>query len=244
MYNELSRRYPKLFDKIDNLKQLNSDVNYNMEELLSNSKIKKSGVPDKNQRHKKQGIIDFGTRSVKFYDGTNAYTVEFSIAKLQNGQKIAYAKKYFGLDERLTKKKQAAESRRKQSPFNQQPVSIDNIPNSTKNVKSEISNDKNNDNSNQNPSFAVTSQMQKLRYNPEAYTKYVLRQFGAKNIDNERIAKKIKQIVVQDNKSTKVQEDTRQKVYERKGNLVGVLTLKERLINELAVEISESIEAH
>ena len=86
--------------------------------------------------------------------------------------------------------------------------------------------------------------MQKLRYNPEAYTKYVLRQFGAKNIDNERIAKKIKQIVVQDNKSTKVQEDTRQKVYERKGNLVGVLTLKERLINELAVEISESIEAH
>ena len=51
MYNELSRRYPKLFDKIDNLKQLNSDVNYNMEELLSNSKIKKSGVPDKNQRH-------------------------------------------------------------------------------------------------------------------------------------------------------------------------------------------------
>ena len=123
-------------------------------------------------------------------------------------------------------------------------TSTTNIPNSTKNVKSEISNDKNNDNSNQNPSFAVTSQMQKLRYNPEAYTKYVLRQFGAKNIDNERIAKKIKQIVVQDNKSTKVQEDTRQKVYERKGNLVGVLTLKERLINELAVEISESIEAH
>ena len=116
-----------------------------------------------------------------------------------------------------------------------------NIPNSTKNVKNEISNDKNNDNSNQNPSFAVTSQMQQLRYNPEAYAKYVLRQFGAKNIDNERIAKKIKQIVAQDNKSAKVQEDTRQKVYDRKGNLVGELTLKERLINELAVEISDII---
>lgn len=57
------------------------------------------------------------------------------------------------------------------------------------------------------------------------------------------VAKKIKQIIAQDNKSAKAQEDTRQMVYDRKGNLVGELTLKERLINELAVEIAEGIEA-
>ncbi len=47
------------------------------------------------------------------------------------------------------------------------------ISNFDEDVNTEKSND-NNDNSNQNPSFAVTSQMQQLRYNPEAYAEYDL----------------------------------------------------------------------
>lgn len=89
---------------MDDVKQLNSDVNYNMEELLSNSDMKEPNVPDKDNRHAKQGVVDFDTRTVKFYDGEKAYTIDFSIANLQDGKKVAYAKKFFGLDAELTKK--------------------------------------------------------------------------------------------------------------------------------------------
>ena len=68
MYNELSKRRPK-YNNVDDVKQLNSDVNYNTEELLSNSDMKEPNVPDKDNRHAKQGVVDFDTRTVKFYDG-------------------------------------------------------------------------------------------------------------------------------------------------------------------------------
>ena len=54
-------------------------------------------------------------------------TIEFSIASLQNGKKIAYAKKLYGYDAKLTKKIQAAEAMSKQSQLNQQPVSDNSI---------------------------------------------------------------------------------------------------------------------
>lgn len=143
MYDELYRRYPKNLGGVKDVKQLNSDVNYNMEELLSNSEMKNPNVPDRDGRHAEQGITDFDTRTVKFYDGSKAYTVDFSIATLESGKKIAYAKKFFGYDAELTKKIQTVESRRsKNTPFNQQSVSVDNsIAPLPENVKYSISTD-------------------------------------------------------------------------------------------------------
>ncbi len=91
--------------------------------------------PDSGNRHAKQGITGFDTRTVKFYDGDKAYDIEFSIATLQDGQKVAYAKKFFGYDRELTKKIQTAEARSQQSPLNQQSVSEIKIPQDIENVK-------------------------------------------------------------------------------------------------------------
>ena len=104
MYKELYNRQPKKYKGVNNVKQLNSDVNYNMKELLENSDAKLRNVPDEGGRHVGQGIIGFDTRIVKFYDGSKAYNIEFSIANLMNGKKVAYAKKFFGYDAELTKK--------------------------------------------------------------------------------------------------------------------------------------------
>ena len=46
---------------------------------------------------------------------------------MQDGRKVAYAKKYFGYDAKLTKKIQTAESRSQKSPFDQQSVSDDDV---------------------------------------------------------------------------------------------------------------------
>ena len=131
MYNELSRRYPKQLGNVKNVKRLNSSVNYNMEELLENSELKTPNEPDQKNKHQAQGIKGFDTRRVNFYDGSKAYNIEFSIGILQNGEKIAYAKKYFGYDEKLTKKIQSIEVRSNQSPLNQRSVQ-ESVPPSAK----------------------------------------------------------------------------------------------------------------
>ena len=139
MYKELYRRYPKNLGGIKDVKQLNSDVNYNMKELLSNSKLKKANTPDVNNRHAKQGVVDFDSRTVKFYDGEKAYTIDFSIANLQDGKKVAYAKRFYGYDAELTKKIQTAESRSKKSPFNQRSVSNDILPQNSEKSSAKLS---------------------------------------------------------------------------------------------------------
>ena len=139
MYNELYRRYPAKMGGVSDAKQLNSDVNHNMEELLTNSGVAKANIPDADGKHQEQGITSFDTRTVKFYDGDKAYDIMFSIAKLENGEKVAYAKKFFGYDEVLTKKIQATEAGSEQSPVNQQPVSKVKIPQSGGVVKNSLS---------------------------------------------------------------------------------------------------------
>ncbi len=121
MYNELYRRYPKNLGNVSDVKKLNADVNRNMPELVENSTAIEKNAEDIGEKHKAQGITAFDTRRVKFFDGEKAYDIEFSIAKLQNGKNVAYAKKYYGYDAELTKKIQTAEGRSNQSPFNQQP---------------------------------------------------------------------------------------------------------------------------
>lgn len=139
MYNELSKRYPKVTGGVENVKQLNSDVNRNMEELLENSEAVTLNEPDKGERHEAQGIVGFDTRNVKFYDGSKAYDIEFSIATLQSGEKVAYAKKFFGYDAELTKKIQTTETRSNQSPMDQQSVSEIKVAQEGENVKPKYS---------------------------------------------------------------------------------------------------------
>ena len=139
MYNELSRRFPKHLSEIEDPRQLNRSVNQNMEELLANSEATILDEADTGERHQKQGITSFDTRTVKFYDGDSAYDIEFSIATLQSGEKIAYAKKFFGYDEDLTKKIQATEARSEQSPLNRQPVSEDKVSQNSEDVKHSLS---------------------------------------------------------------------------------------------------------
>ena len=135
MYNELARRYPKHLSEVEDAKQLNKSVNQNMEELLASSEASILNQPDTNGRHQRQGITSFDTRTVKFFDGDKAYDIEFSIATLQNGEKVAYAKKFFGYDEELTKKIQVTEARSEQSPLNRQPVSSNKLAQNSGNVK-------------------------------------------------------------------------------------------------------------
>ena len=110
-----------------------------MEELLANSDVKDANVPDVNGKHQKQGIAAFDTRTVKFYDGSGAYDVEFSIAVLANGEKVAYAKKFYGYDGELTKKIQAAETGSELSPVKQQPVFKERVTQDGENVKYSLS---------------------------------------------------------------------------------------------------------
>ena len=120
MYNELFRRRPSKSGGVPDVGALSKNVNRNIEELISNSETTISNQADKGERHKQNGIKGFNTRRVKFYDGQRAYNVEFSIANMKNGEKIAYAKKFFGYDAALTKKIQTAEAASSQSRVNQQ----------------------------------------------------------------------------------------------------------------------------
>jgi coenzyme F420-reducing hydrogenase alpha subunit len=68
MYNELYRRYPKNLKNVEDARELNSEVNRNMEELIENSSMKAADVEDADGKHSKQGVETFDTRHVKFYD--------------------------------------------------------------------------------------------------------------------------------------------------------------------------------
>ena len=134
MYNELFKRRPQKYKNVKDIKKNNKDVNENIEELLTNANVKDANVPDYMNRHKKQGITHFDTRTVNFYDGENAYVIDFSIAKLNNGDKIAYAKKYIKGDTQLTQKIKTVEARSKKSSLNQQSLYTNSIPTSNNNV--------------------------------------------------------------------------------------------------------------
>ena len=141
MYNELFRRRPSKSGGVPDVGALSKNVNRNIEELISNSETTISNQADKGERHKQNGIKGFNTRRVKFYDGQRAYNVEFSIANMKNGEKVAYAKKFFGYDAALTKKIQTAEAASSQSRVNQQSESTDTMTQNGESVKGKFSRD-------------------------------------------------------------------------------------------------------
>ncbi|MEG2230334.1 MAG: hypothetical protein RRY22_06180, partial [Bacilli bacterium] len=140
IYNELFKRIPKT-KNVNDKKIVNETINNNITELLSNSNDINT-KPDVNGRHTKQKITDFNTREVLFYDGNDAYSLTFSIAILDKGKRVAYAKKMLKANPTLlTKIKQedmsSTSSNGRSSQF---PQVVNNIPQSNNDVKSDISN--------------------------------------------------------------------------------------------------------
>ncbi len=92
MYNELFRRYPT-YKNVKDIKNVNKNINENIVELLKVSHNLSPNELDYMERHKNNKIVSFDTRRVSFYDGRSAYDLDFSIAKMQDGNYVAYAKR-------------------------------------------------------------------------------------------------------------------------------------------------------
>ena len=107
MYNELFRRTPK-YKGVADVKEVNDKINRNIIQLFESSEAMQKNISDVNNRHSKNGIVSFDTREVLMADDTNAYRLELSIANLDDGRKVAYAKKWLEVDNKLLKKIKAA----------------------------------------------------------------------------------------------------------------------------------------
>ena len=90
MYSELFRKRPGYGADVD-VAVVSDAVNRNMPEVVSASVAKDRNVP---QQHEHVGIVDFDQRYVYLYDGVSAYKLDFWVANLTDGKKIAYVKKY------------------------------------------------------------------------------------------------------------------------------------------------------
>lgn len=85
----------------------------------------------------------------------------------------------------------------------------------------------------ENGQNSLGSPMQQLRYNPERYAKWLTRRFAAK-AEVADIAPKLRQIVIEDNKRNK-------ELSENTSGEIGNTLVSERLINELAEEIAQTV---
>ena len=165
VYNELFKRYPT-YQNVNNIKSVNNKINENVVELLENSDNISPNEPDYMNRHKKNKIKSFDTREVKLYDGNNAYNLTFSIAKLNDGTYVAYAKRNLAKDTDLLNKikKEAPTSKsRGVLPY------TNTISKSNKNVKSDNVSTKYSMQENQNN--AVDSQGRNLSEEQREYFK-------------------------------------------------------------------------
>lgn len=146
MYNELFKRYPN-YKNVNDIKSVNKNINENIIELLENSDNISPNEPDYMNRHKDNKISSFDTRKVSFYDGKNAYDLDFSIAQMQDGNYVAYAKRNLSANNELLNKikKEAPTSKsRGVLPY------VDNITQNNNNVNSDISSTKYSMQENQN----------------------------------------------------------------------------------------------
>ncbi|MBQ6885751.1 MAG: hypothetical protein IJN56_08475, partial [Clostridia bacterium] len=88
--------------------------------------------------------------------------------------------------------------------------------------------------------YNLKTALQKSNYNLEEYAKRLIDKYGSQTA-SDKIVEMLNEILILENESLEEQEDTLQDVYDQNGDFVGELTSKERLINEVAVWISEGI---
>ena len=175
MYNELFKRYPN-YKNIKNIKSVNNNINENIVELLENSNNISPNEPDYMNRHQKQGISTFDTRKISLYDGKNAYDLDFSIAKLNDGNYVAYAKRNLTLNKELLNKIKKEMPRSKSSLtslsyVNNISQSNNNVNNDISSTKYSIPTNKNNTQELDNNSFSFDDKGRKLAKPQQEYFK-------------------------------------------------------------------------
>ena len=106
MRKELMGKWPFNTDGISDMQTLNDKINENIVELLSRSEMEPFGkdAPDEDGKHAKYGIESFDNRFIRFADENDTYRLELTIAKLDDGRKIAYSKKTIERDPLLKRK--------------------------------------------------------------------------------------------------------------------------------------------
>ena len=158
MYNELFKRYPN-YKNVKDIKTVNNNINENIVELLENSDNISSNEPDYMERHRDNKIDSFDTRRVSFYDGKAAYDLDFSIAKMQDGNYIAYAKRnLFPNNVLLNKIKKEAPTSKSRGvlPYvSNISQNNNNVNNDTSSTKYSMQNNENNTQELDNSSFSI-----------------------------------------------------------------------------------------
>ena len=130
MYKELFHRFP-FFKGVKDKKGLNKTINQNIVEAYQTSHAISRNVDDRNNEHEEYGIDTFDTREVIIADDNKAYTLELTVANLEDGSKIAYAKKSAEVNPQMwakIKKEGVADNSRFSQPSTQ------NIPQSSTDV--------------------------------------------------------------------------------------------------------------
>ena len=195
MYNELSKRLPRAsgITDLSQIKDINNKINGNLDEAIETSDYIRT-KPDVNQRHKEYNVKNFDTREVNIYDPDTqqAYTLELSIAELNNGEKVGYAKKLLKTNNTLKqtiKKETLTSSASKSGRHSHSYVSNNSILPTQENVNSDTQkysmqenekNIQNNENSKQS-SFSLPKNIENLVFNEEFYDQF---KFSANKVKN------------------------------------------------------------
>ena len=195
MYNELSKRLPRAsgITDLSQIKDINNKINGNLDEAIETSDYIRT-KPDVNQRHKEYNVKKFDTREVNIYDPDTqqAYTLELSIAELNNGEKVGYAKKLLKTNNTLKqtiKKETLTSSASKSGRHSRSYVSNNSILPTQENVNSDTQkysmqekekNTQNNENSKQS-SFSLPKDIENLVFNEEFYDQF---KFSANKVKN------------------------------------------------------------
>ena len=108
MYDELFKRWPDHDDDI-NVRTINDKLNKNFVEIGIASQRTTDNITDIADRHNRNSIDSFTTRTVVVADDKRAYSLDLSIARLYDGTNIAYAKKYIREDAAMWQKIEEAE---------------------------------------------------------------------------------------------------------------------------------------
>lgn len=128
MYNEFFRRRPFYFTSGIDVSNINNEINKNIEEILESSSVFLPNDPDVNNRHEEFGVVDFDQARVFVADDNGVYEFVLSIANLNNGEKIGYAKKTLFIDKEMENKiKKAVRFKKQSSSF-----SVDSLSNTSR----------------------------------------------------------------------------------------------------------------
>lgn len=105
MFNELFRRRPKKYTGyVEEKNEINRKINENIQDVLEQSTAYEKNVEDIRGKHSDYSIVSFDTDITTIFDGNKAYDIALAVANLEDGNKIAYAKRALFENPDITKK--------------------------------------------------------------------------------------------------------------------------------------------